>query len=184
MNIEMENVTSNVKRPTRYDVAVIEAASHKVAKQVQEWLHQKCNINDPVELEEIRLSLLDILNYNKDGYEMAKDMEDQGYDSDSALVEIMDSANWVISAEYDKMVEKWMSENSVKPQLKLGDIVKITEKNDRFKKDVYEGEIVSIDEKKGEYHVFIESLGHVRKGIGTHSRIFSFEWVENQNLFG
>lgn len=76
-----------------------------------------------------------------------------------------------MGAHYE-VVESWVVRNGLKPEFKVGDRVKVPH---RAKSEPVVGDVYEIDAKRAQYRVYVESLGHVREGNGTHGLIIGFE---------
>jgi hypothetical protein len=169
-------------RPTL--IAAAAEAAQEISKRVIEWLEeageQVTSDGSEAEIEGHVKQVIEKNIHNLDGYELAKEMEDRFYyEPDSDLVEIMDNAHCAVLDAHDRIVEKWIVENSIKPRFAIG--ARVSFKRNQGDKLLYNGEIVHINEKQGKYTVFCEDLGHVRSGCGTHGVVLPFEAVEQES---
>jgi hypothetical protein len=114
------------------------------------------------------------------GYDLAKEMEGLGYEPDAQLVDILDSAVFHLYSVENRKLAEWVVASGARPKLKVGDRVKV--RKFLADKTLYDGEIVSIDEKQGKYTVFSEALGHVRPpSQGALGIVHAWEDVEADN---
>lgn len=162
------------KRPSERSEAVAKVAAESLLSDVIEWLVQGGDDSAADERDYIRDQLASAMRFDADGFKIAKHLDDDGWDCDARLVEILDGALWKRSEAHDAAVAEWLKRNDIKPPLNLG--ARVTFKDD-FKSKTIEGEITAIDEKRGTFTVFCQSLGHVRKGTGTHGRVLCWEDV-------
>lgn len=111
---------------------------------------------------------------NLDGYKLARELERLGWEADAGLVDTLDGLYWPLTKRLTKAVEDWVHENGIVPQHQVGEIVTFKDKGKSIK-----GEIIQVDESSAIYYLFCESLGHVREGVGVHSRLIPFEEVQS-----
>ena len=106
------------KRPDRYSDDISKEVAVELLPKVQQWLKQ--NGDDSSDDAGILKDLAKALNWgNKDGYELAKDLDGQSWSPDSALVEILDEAQSIRRRIYGKKCEEWVMLNHI-PAPKLG----------------------------------------------------------------
>jgi hypothetical protein len=163
-----------VARPTSHTID-ISSVYVKMANLIVEWLDEKF---EPEEfeclVEELQENFTASDLFSSDGYELARDLEkDMGFDSDSQLVDDMNSISYFCHSCLRVNVEKWVKDCEITPKYSIGDEVSVWVKNVN-----YIGEISKIYERTAEYSIFIEELGHVREGVGTTSTIKKFEEIE------
>lgn len=139
-----------------------------VGKMLIEW-------DSSLDLEECVEDAYDILEYyyNEDGYNLAKEFEDKGYDSDSNLVDILDGVSYEKHNIKKKYLEQWVSDNSVKLDYEIGDIVECN----LIKHGKVECEVVKLYPETAEYGLWFDGLGY-EKGKG--HRIVSFEKINKK----
>ena len=158
-------------RPKHTDIPA-KAVAEKLADDVMAWLGGEGGSRESV-IDDLEKAIA----YGLDGYAIAKYLDnDCSWNVDADLVEILENAYWIRSSLHDKAVEAWVLACGIKPRLQLGTPVKV--KNRATGNKVLDGQIVSIDEKRGTYTVCIEALGHVREGMGTTGSVLPFEDVE------
>jgi hypothetical protein len=142
--------TLTVPRPTWNDEMVKELAQI-VGKQVNEWCNDETPLEDCFETAEKILKW----HSNDDGYELAKEFEDEGFSPDSELVEILDSVSYDRSKVQESFIKKWVAENNLKLELTEGQkvIAKLVRKGE------VEGEIVKLYPETMQYGFWHEGQG-------------------------
>lgn len=148
--------TLTVSRPTWNDEMVKELAQI-VGKQVNEWCSDETPLEDCIETAEKILQW----HSNDNGYELAKEFEDEGFSPDSELVEILDSVSYDRSKVQETFIKKWVIENSLKLELVEGQkvIAKLVRKGE------VEGEIVKLYPETMQYGFWYDGQGSA-KGKG------------------
>lgn len=139
-----------VNRPTWNDAMKKELAQI-IGKQVNEWCRNETPLEDCIESSE------KILEYhsNDNGYELAKEFEDEGYSPDSELVELLDSVSYEKSKLQEKFIKDWVVANKLKLELTEG--MKVIAKTGR--KGEIECEIVKLYPNTMQYGVWYEGIG-------------------------
>jgi hypothetical protein len=159
------------KRPSRYDAEVIEAAINDIIPAIEEWASGE-DVSDAAEI------LRKAIPYDgTDSYRLAKAFDRAGWDVDSGLLDALESADVAVYSACDAAVRKWIAREGIGPRIGVGAPVVFPSGADHGT----HGEIIGIDRERGTYTVFAESLGHVRVGLGTHGRIFTWEALEAAN---
>lgn len=162
------------KRPSMRDKAVVAAAVKDILGDVIQWT--KDNGDDEAEQSSIESQLIDAAEYEHDGFGIAYRLKnDHGWECDSGLVEILEGFSWNLIEARDRHIAQWVKRNSVAVDYAVGDRVKFKYPD---QKKHTEGEVTKIDVAHAVVHVFCESLGHVRDGVGTHARLVNAEMVE------
>ena len=162
-----------MNRPKRNNEEIMSETAKVIAKKVLSWTRQ-----DYFTEEDVIDALCKVLPFSDDGYELAKEMEDEGFDADSELVSIMEGASWELDRQHRKAVKQWVKDNDIRPKLKEGDEIHIqVRQRDRTK---YDAIIAEVREETAEYMVAVPDLGHIKEGLGTHGYILRYEWVEEQ----
>jgi len=163
-------------RPIANDKEVKLLVIEQIMPEILRWLGE--TMDDDNNTEDVTKQLLDAIEYSKDGYEMARDLErDDCWSSNSELVDVLDGLDF--RNILDKVTILWIKDNDVKPLFKVGDIVRVKTKDTghRGLKQFYCGEITNI-RPEGTYTVCIEELGHVKTGSGIHGSVINWEKVE------
>lgn len=148
--------TLKVTRPVWNDEMVKELAKI-VGKQVNEWCNDETPLEDCIGTSEKILEW----HSNDNGYELAKEFEDEGFSPDTELVEILDSIFSDRSTIQENFVKKWVAENNLKLELCIGQkvIAKLVRKGE------VEGEIVKLYPETMQYGFWYEGQGS-EKGKG------------------
>jgi hypothetical protein len=162
-------------RPTNHDKEVKLLVIEEILPVILVWFND--NKDNDNNVEEITKDLMDKIEPYKDGYKIAKDLDDRGWDSDSELVDILDGLDFY--TPLDKLTLMWIQANNIKPKFNVGDKVRVKSRLIRStsNKEFYDGEITKID-PAGKYVVFIEEVGHVRSGNGSHGSYINWGNVE------
>ena len=158
---------TKLERPNWNDDMTKELADI-VVEMLIEW-YSTLDLEDCVE------DAYDILvyYYNEDGYNLAREFEDKGYDSDSNLVDILDGVSHEKYNIGKKYLEQWVSDNNVKLDYEIGDIVVCN----FIKHGEVECEVVKLYPESAEYGLWFDGLGYERdKG----HRIVSFDKINRK----
>jgi hypothetical protein len=148
--------TLTVPRPTWNEEMVKELAKI-VGKKVNEWCNNETPLQDCIEASEKVLQWYS----NDDGYELAKDFENNGFYPDSEMVEILDSVAYDKIKVQEAFVKKWAAENGLKLELVEGQkvIANLARKGEVL------GEIVKLYPETMQYGFWHEGQG-CEKGKG------------------
>ncbi len=128
-------------RPKFNDPAVIKAACEAMLPEVMTWTEQ-------LPTEALKAETLEDLvqHYDLDGYRYARDLDQRrGWQSDRALVDILDGAIVHARKAHDLLVKEWVRANSVTVAQQIGDRVSVQRLHGR-----QEGMIERIDADKAE----------------------------------
>jgi len=163
-----------IARPTSHTIDMTSVYIN-MAELINDWDCEDMNQEELEEfVEELKENFTASDLFNSDGYELARDLEkEMGIQSDSELVDDMNSVSYNCHSCLRVNVEKWVKDCEITPKYSIGDEVSVWVKNVN-----YIGEISKIYERTAEYSIFIEELGHVREGVGTTSTIKKFEEIE------
>lgn len=144
-----------LNRPVWNDEMVKELAQI-VGEQVYEWCNDE-PLEDCIEISEKILKW----HSNDNGYELAKEFEDEGFSPDSNLVEILDRVSYDRSKILESFIKKWVVENDLKLELIEGQkvIAKFVRLGD------LECEIVALYPETLKYGLWNESMSYA-KGKG------------------
>ena len=169
--MKLVNITS--PRPTRRTPAVARAAALRLMPAVLKWSVSSGGVDDDEEREEITKQLTKLLDWrtNDDGYQLAKELDHDGWSADSELVEILDDASMICRSELEKLEKAWIEEQAISEppvDIKVRD-VNNTSRGVGVIVRHYPG---------GKSSVAYEHLGHVKSGVGTHGYILNWEDLE------
>lgn len=159
---------STPERPGPNDEAVDALLAERMLGRVLDWLRQSGE-KDP-DGDEVREELEEVMELETDGYQIARNLDNKGWDVDADLVAILDSAQSKRYFIANELVAKWVTDNNILPPLAVGAIVGFKQE-----RNTYAGEITKIDAKHATYTVFCGELGHVREGNGTYGVILPYE---------
>lgn len=158
------------KRPTQFDDEILKLTAQSLLEEIKRWFTSggDCPPDD-----EIVEDLTKALQYNTDGFEIAKSLEDYSYwDGDSDLVDVLNGAYGEMRKHLEQAEEKWVKENNLQP-ISIGKMVRIL---DGGKLNDFTGEVIG-NHLSGYSIVFVEKAGHVRErgGVGTHGIYIAWE---------
>ena len=182
-DIYFDGYFKNKPRPDNNSSEVKRLVVEDILNDVMDWLEQgnsssRYGDGDDSERDEVREELINTVESHKDGYGMVKDLDRNGWDCDSNLVEIFDNLHFYDARK--KLVQKWIKDNDIKPKYDVGQGVVVSSKYLSHKqKPSYKGEIVRVYED-GTYSIKIPELGHVNTGIGTYGIILDWDKVEDE----
>ena len=151
-----------VTRPT-WNNEMLKELAKIVGEQVNEWCNDETPLEDCIEIAEKVLQW----HSNDNGYQIAKEFEDEGFSPDTQLVEILDGVSYDKMKVKETFIKKWVAENNLTLELTEGQkvIAKL------FLKGEVEGEIVKlypetmqygfwyegIRREKGKFHTYVNS---------------------------
>lgn len=156
-----------MNRPKASDPEVVALAVDRILVDVMEWLARG---NSTCTESEVRDDLLKCVDDDpEDGYEFTKLLErDHHWDCDRELIDILDNYDlWGAHKEFEK---RWVAAYQVFPSLLIG--AELTYKE-------HPAEITELY-ADGKYCVFCAALGHVKKGLGTHGEIVTWESIDGK----
>lgn len=171
-------MSTESKRPDFHSEETKEEFLILVREEVRKFLaadEDVAEIDDEY-LDDNLSTLWTAIEYNDDGYHIAHDLERDGWEGSTELVEFAENLLWKKYSARDIAVEKWITANGLVPHFKVGDNVTYKFRKD-FKDQEKQGEVTRVEEKRGQYIIFDESEGHVRKGNGSHGFYINYEDV-------
>lgn len=174
----------NQQRPRENDPRIRALAAADVAAR----LVKECPEDFPAdEAEELAKDIADAIRSHRDGYEVARELEEfHSWDRlDMEIAQILDGAFSALYEHAERAAKEWVQASGWQPALSIGSRATVSHYDRTARRSVpVEGEICKIDLETARYHVFCESLGHIReedvaKGrTGTLSIIVNAEDVE------
>jgi len=174
----------NQPRPKESDLQIRMLAAADIAARLAK--HDPGGF--PADDDECREDIAEVLRGGRDGYEMARELEERhSWDRlDMQVARILDCASSALYEHTERAIEEWVQASGWRPALSVGSRASVSHYDRSARKNVMvEGEICKIDLATARYHVFCESLGHIReddvrqKGrTGTLAIIVNAETVE------
>jgi hypothetical protein len=119
---------TELKRPSSRCEEVMAAAAASLAKNVlKNW--NGFNFSPEEATAEEPSIAADILkamrrSFGMDGFQIAKELDEHGWDVDADLVEILSGAYWEVDREHRQLVAKWVIDNQIAVTFVVGDTVK------------------------------------------------------------
>lgn len=194
------------KRPQQSDRWVARCVAEELYRMLCEELPDDFSA-DADDREEAIEQLAAVADPWNDGYQIARDLERRySWDCDKAVADVLDEVSSIAYDAVDQAVVAWVAATKPAPPFQPGTMVVVKHKL----RDVV-GEIVDVaasdaaenarpvkpgtkrfESKSAEryaaraqYLVYVESLGHVRSGQGTHGLIVAWEDVRlASDVFG
>lgn len=146
-------------RPTQHDDAVVDAAVTTFIEFVRRQLHGFEDLD--TEDAETRRQVRDAITMHLDGYEIARELEDVGWEVDAEFVDMVDV--WWVSDALRSATAAWVTEQGIRPSLKVGDRVLVTRGTIRSHPVEAVGAIIRIDEAQAQYIVNVPEHGQSEK---------------------
>ena len=145
-----------------------------VGKRVFDWCNE--DGSDDTDLDDCIEIAFNILKYHShdNGYEIAKEFENEGFSPDAILVEILDGVSIDKYEVQQKMVKEWVKENNLELDLEVGQKV-ITK---FIKEGELECEIVQLYPETMEYGLWHKKFGYAK---GKGNRLVNYENVSISN---
>lgn len=171
------------KRPSIRDKEVIKVVASKLLDDVIKWLEQSGETtdfeNDEEERNRVVEDLVDAIesSINGDGYEIAKQLDHDGWSPDSDLVEVLDRTSSYLRSEVSRLSVVWFTEEGF-AVIPNGTSVKSKKNHSGL------GEIGKVIEfyPDGRYVVNFPQLGHKdpedKKATGTSGFVIEHELLE------
>ena len=164
--------TKDASERPGYDEAAIRRAVESIFPKIEAWFIN-CGELD-IDRDRLIEQMIDIVPFSLggcDGYSIARSLDDAGITPDDELVSILSRVPRLLYEDRDRRIEAWVVSSGIKPFIRIGEPAEFTDNNNQKQT----GEVIGISEKRGTYTIFCESLGHVRKGLGTQGIIVSWE---------
>jgi hypothetical protein len=120
--------------------------------------------------DEVRVIVDALADGCEDAYELAKILDDRGWDVDKSFVDACEELIDECSTIHREMVRKWVIETKQKCPYAIGTPVRV-----ETIRGTFDGEISALYEDCAQMVVMCPSAGHVRSGLGTHGFVFDYE---------
>jgi hypothetical protein len=148
------------KRPVRSTEKIAREAAEAMYPKLHEWLEGQDGYvpegSEEDEKESVVSRVAKAIQYEENGYQVAKDLERVGWDPDAELVDLLDTGvSRHKEAAYERAVEAWVMQEGLKPAKKVGDLV-----STRSPTTSITGTVVRVDEKRASYVINSPALGH------------------------
>jgi len=117
----------DIGRPKATSPEIIRAAAERMADQISAWFVEVDGEAPP--RETILSDLAREIRLGRDGYHVAKSMENMGWYPDTQLVEILDGAGYAIHSAHEAAVKAWVAANGIVLGIPVGARVTTTAKH-------------------------------------------------------
>lgn len=108
-------------RPSRFDERIVEAAARALMPEIQRWAQDERDVFD--EAAYVADIAAELESGEMDGFKLAYHLQQNGWECDAELVEILDGASSHLFSIHQKAVEEWVSANVITAEFSVGDIV-------------------------------------------------------------
>lgn len=151
------------KRPSRTDKPITKQVAEKLLPAFAQWM--KTDDDDTRQQDDLLDDLTKALDYDDDGYEIARNLDHSGYSPNAELVGILDAAGGYRRNIHSEACKAWVATNNLQP------IPLDTKVRWPYKPAAGVG-IVTNNHPDGRSTVSFPSLGHTR------SSGYVVEWEE------
>lgn len=180
LNIDMP-CTSPPPRPLRSSDEVTNKLVDQFFDKVINWMGITSNSGyTKSDYDAIRKDMFKVFSFygDEDGYELAKEFDSRGWETNRELVDLLDNVFWTKRNIYNTLISEWVTKFDIKPTLALGTRVSIENPRVQQYGKMVEGEIIDVSLDRAQYTIYCESQGHVRFGTGTRGHVVDFEKVK------
>jgi hypothetical protein len=158
-------------RPSYLDKEVTDAVVERIFPEIMGWMYEPKHFSSQSEIASIKAELFSAIQYDDDSYDIARNLEREGWDCGRELVDVLDSVPQYRHEVHKRIIQQnWVLKYGVVPKFSVGDAVVFTLKG---KQET--GEITRIHPETAQYTIYCAQHGHVRKGVGVHGHIIDFE---------
>lgn len=165
-----------MKRPEWRDEGVRKLAAEKLLARLKD--SGLTEYTDAGSDDEAIGQLSTALRYgDTDGYDLAQRLERDGWEPCAALVEALDGG--CLDDALVELTGKWIAWHAIVPALCVG--AKVTVKR-AHGSDVADGQIVSMDARRGLYVVNVPTWGHTMPKDGYEGALLNWEDVDVLNV--
>jgi hypothetical protein len=163
------------KRPDVNDRVVVRRAADAVLGDVLRWCGAKTGCAVAREIARELWAAVEESAPGYDAYEIARNLESEcGWNPNVKLVEALVGAAQAAMKTFYRYEEVWVRRYKIRPKHHVGVVVAATLKENV----VVQGEIISIEQKRGYYCINSPQLGHVAEGeAGVHGILVPYERV-------
>jgi hypothetical protein len=114
-----ENLFGYIPPRPKWNDEIKKELAKRVGKIVCDWADDGTDLQDCIDYSQ------EILEYNSNdnGYELAKEFEEKGFSPDAYLVDSLDDVGYIKDSVIKDCIKKWVVDNSLKLDLKIGQIV-------------------------------------------------------------
>jgi hypothetical protein len=172
MQMQLFNDLPIPKRPSIHSDEVTLETVKRILPRVLAWIGGQPSSQD---IDNITDDLVKSIRYENETYDIMSGLDrDCGWVVNDELYDILNDVEEIKYFVWKEFIADWVLKNGIMPKHSIGDEVKYKSRKDLRPID---GEIVKINNKLAEYTVYSSSLGHVRKGNGTHGVVVEFESI-------
>ncbi len=165
---DVQTLLKHHPRPSIFDEDILKAVAGEVAKFMKP--HRRgISIDDAIEDAKKILES----NYNDDGFQLAKEFEDEGYSIDASVVDELDCVQGIISDATKEQTKIWVKQFGIELHLKVGQKVIF----DAWTKNNDEGEIVKLYPETAQYVVWSPTINKPNTGLCGY--IIDFERIKS-----
>ena len=158
-------------RPSQFCDEITHEIIDKIMNPVLVWMYQGRYSPPPSQIDEVKEDLFTAIQWDDDAYEVAKNLEHAGWDSDSDLVDILDQISYHrLDAHKNLVFNDWILKHGVTPKFSLGEKIGF-----KLKGKTEIGEIIHVYHDSAKYVIHCPHHGHVKSGAGTHGHVIPFE---------
>lgn len=171
MQLQLFNDLPLPPRPSYIDKEVTNIVVERIFPEIIDWMYESNRSPSQSEIDSIKAELFSAIQYDDDSYNIAKNLEGEGWDAGRELVDVLDSVSRHRYEAHKKIIhQNWILKHGVVPKFSVGDTVSFALKG---KQET--GEITRVHPETAQYTIYCAQHGHVRKGAGTHGHIVNFE---------
>lgn len=150
------------KRPHQMSRECSELTARKMIPLLEEYLDEDVD-------DEILREFVNAIQYEDDKVRICTSLD--AWDPCERLYDVLDHLFAKRRDAERELVATWIKENKITLSKRVGDAVKFKS----VRNGILSGEITQAMPESAQYCIFVESLGHVREGVGTHGMIVNEE---------
>jgi len=142
--MQAELYPETIARPKRSDKLIIEQAAKKHAEEIARQIKD-------IDAEALAEDLVEHYRSYQNGYDLAKDLEREGYEIDVEFVNLLDDFDYAVGSAQRDAEKEWVQKVGFTPEFKVGDHVDMGKaygkNNERY------GFVSEIKMESAEYYV-------------------------------